>query len=358
MTNEELNTALYKKMFAEQEQFEDWLLSQTPREILNHAYEYVMREDILLSLEYNDLTDRQAAALLKSPTPLDDIFHQFEKTESSHMEEVWACFESRAEQVEAMQAEAAQAEAKGPIYQHDAAYAREHGELEQYRASNRVNIQCKEAIEAAVRDHFDGLHLKHDAAKDVIQTYGMDRVMLVLANTVQLQDWDGRYSRRNKDWARTIPNYNTDTVRIGYAVSSHPAALHGFIDLVREEQQRCQTLTAEDIQAEAGRILQELRAPEMPNSPNGTHFMVRISPEFLNRAGSEDQTRLMALLPFRSAVLTGMNDRPGTFITILASEDRTKELRQPRTSVREHLKQGPKQAEPKAPAHKKREPER
>ena len=39
MTNEELNTRLYKKMFAEQEQFRDWLLSQPPAEILNHAYE-------------------------------------------------------------------------------------------------------------------------------------------------------------------------------------------------------------------------------------------------------------------------------------------------------------------------------
>ena len=89
MTNEELNTALYKKMFAEQEQFKDWLLTQPPQEILNHAYEYTMREDILLSLEYNDLTDSQAAALLASPTPLDDLFHQYEKMESSHMEEVW-----------------------------------------------------------------------------------------------------------------------------------------------------------------------------------------------------------------------------------------------------------------------------
>ena len=74
MTNEELNTALYKKMFAEQEKFEDWLLSQSPREILNHAYEYTMREDILLSLEYNDLTSDQAAALLASPSPLDDLY--------------------------------------------------------------------------------------------------------------------------------------------------------------------------------------------------------------------------------------------------------------------------------------------
>ena len=45
-----------------------------------------------------------------------------------------------------------------------------------------------------MREHFDGMYLNHDAARGVIQTYGMDRVMLVLANTVQLQDWDGRYA--------------------------------------------------------------------------------------------------------------------------------------------------------------------
>lgn len=45
MTNEELNTALYEKMFAEQEKYRAWLLSQPPEEILNHTYEYTMRED-------------------------------------------------------------------------------------------------------------------------------------------------------------------------------------------------------------------------------------------------------------------------------------------------------------------------
>ena len=43
MTNEQWNTTLYKQMFTEQEQFRDWLLAQPPEEILNHAYEYVMR---------------------------------------------------------------------------------------------------------------------------------------------------------------------------------------------------------------------------------------------------------------------------------------------------------------------------
>ena len=59
---------------------------------------------------------------------------------------------------------------------------------------------------------------------------------------------------------------------------------------MREEHLRRQPLTAQDIQAEAERILRELRAPDMPNSPHGTHYMVRISPEFLNRAGAKTMT--------------------------------------------------------------------
>lgn len=71
-----------------------------------------------------------------------------------------------------------------------------------------------------------------------------------------------------------------------------------------------------------------------------------------------DHDRLMNLLPFRSLAFTGMKGLPGTYATILASEDRTKELRNPRASVREHLKQEPKQTAAKALTHKKKEPER
>ena len=41
-----------------------------------------------------------------------------------------------------------------PVYKHPAAYAREHDELAAYRASNQANTACKEAIEAAIRDHY------------------------------------------------------------------------------------------------------------------------------------------------------------------------------------------------------------
>ena len=115
MTNEELNTRLYEKMFAEQELFRDWLLSQPPAEILNHAYEYTVREDILMSLEYNDLEDSQARALLKSGKPLKQIFERWEDKETSHMENIWDTVQEQARAAEAKQKAKAQKEDRWTI---------------------------------------------------------------------------------------------------------------------------------------------------------------------------------------------------------------------------------------------------
>jgi len=99
MTNEELNTALYQKMFEEQEKYRGWLLTQTPEEILNHTYEYNVRENILASVEYNELSDKQCKALLKSPCPLGDVFKDFAKRESSLMDDIQDTIEWRANAV-------------------------------------------------------------------------------------------------------------------------------------------------------------------------------------------------------------------------------------------------------------------
>ena len=61
--------------------------------------EYTCREDILLSLEDNSLTTAQARALLKSPCPLADVFKDWEKRETGHMDEIWETVEARADTV-------------------------------------------------------------------------------------------------------------------------------------------------------------------------------------------------------------------------------------------------------------------
>ena len=237
MTNEERNTALYKKLFAEQEVFRDWLKSQSPEEILNHAYEYTIREDILLSLEYHDLSDAQTDALMKSLSPLADVFRDFEKRETDHMETIWDCLESRADTILEEQRRTLR---ETPVYPYPASYAQEHGELEQYRASNRANIACKEAIEAAIREHYHDNQLDNQAATQVVDAFGLDRTLYVLANTVQQKDWDARFSPGNKEWAKTIPiqknpdAWGTDR-NCQFVVNCHPGLTNLFLSTVRQE---------------------------------------------------------------------------------------------------------------------------
>lgn len=237
MTNEERNTALYQKMFAEQESFRDWLKSLPPEEILNHAYEYTVREDILLSLEYHDLSDAQSEALMESPSPLADVFRDFEKLETGHMDTVWDCLENRADSILEDQRRAPR---ETPVYPYPASYAQEHGELEHYRASNRANAACKKAIEAAIREHYDGNSLDSQAAAQVVEAFGLDRTLYVLANTVQQKDWDGRISPGNKEWAKSIPIQNNPDAwgtdrNCQFVVNSHPGLTNLFLSTVRRE---------------------------------------------------------------------------------------------------------------------------
>lgn len=54
-----------------------------------------------------------------------------------------------------------------PVYHQSAAYAREHGELDQFRQSHQANIACKKDIEEAIFQNFDGFRLNKHAISGV-----------------------------------------------------------------------------------------------------------------------------------------------------------------------------------------------
>lgn len=86
---------------------------------------------------------------------------------------------------------------KTPIYPHSVIYAREHDELPEYRASFKAHTACRDAIDAAISEHYRNNSLSTQAIKDVVAQFGFDRTLYVLANTVQHKDWDGRISNNN-----------------------------------------------------------------------------------------------------------------------------------------------------------------
>ena len=100
MTNIMLNTQLYQKMYAEQEQYKAYLLSLPPAQILDHASEYICRENILMAMENNDLNNARAKALLKSSTPLADVYNKYAGWDHSRQqEEIWNAVEARSGEV-------------------------------------------------------------------------------------------------------------------------------------------------------------------------------------------------------------------------------------------------------------------
>ncbi len=96
MNQEQLSNELYNRMLEEQRGFVQDLMTRTPREILDKAYEYTVRNDIVCLMESIDLSAKQCEALLKSGTPLADAFNAFQNRETDYMDTVRETLECHA----------------------------------------------------------------------------------------------------------------------------------------------------------------------------------------------------------------------------------------------------------------------
>lgn len=121
------------------------------------------------------------------------------------------------------------------IYYNNATYAREHGELDQYRETSKACQICCRDIETACSAWFDGMHLQREAVVEALELHGPELVGLVLSATIRYKEWDGRFSRSNKDWAHTIKQLDREAGSFfPIVVDTHPAILDGFVTLYRK----------------------------------------------------------------------------------------------------------------------------
>ncbi len=145
------------------------------------------------------------------------------------------------------------------------------------------------------------------------------------------------------------------------AKPNDPEALQ---DLLREEKRSRDSLTPGNfkehiaalhdgrIEAEARRIVEDMKRLETPNSPNRTHFMVQLSPAFMQLASSRDTERLAAMLPYKTLALSAIKDRHGVYAQVSRDENRDKDIRKPRPSIRAQLKADKGKTAPKKAAAK------
>ena len=134
-----LKEQLIEKMEAEFEHFHSWLLEQPPEEILDLAYDYLTKQDILMNLEDTDLSPAQIETMLRSPCPLEDVLRDcFHIDQSDYNYTLKVLIDQRADtEMEKQRAI--------PIYTGTAREAKERGELDKFKVSAEADGSCRTA---------------------------------------------------------------------------------------------------------------------------------------------------------------------------------------------------------------------
>ena len=191
-----LKEQLIEKMEAEFEHFHSWLLEQPPEEILDLAYDYLTKQDILMNLEDTELSPAQIETMLRSPCPLEDVLRDcFHIDQSDYNYTLKVLIDQRAD----MEMEKQRAI---PIYNGTAREANERGELDKFKASAEADENCKTAIENAIARNYDGSRLNTKAAiAEVREQFGEKRLTRVTASLIVNMPHDARISPENMAWA-------------------------------------------------------------------------------------------------------------------------------------------------------------
>ena len=134
--------------------------------------------------------------------------------------------------------------------------------------------------------------------------------------------------------------------------SSAAGNLHGPV-ISKNTLRHCTPL----IEAEAQRIVADMKRLAAPNSPGKNHFMVEVSPYFTKLASSRDTDQLLAMLPYKSLHLSSVKDRFGIYALVDKNENRDKNIRKPRASVRKQLSETKQAASPKKAAARSKQHE-
>lgn len=118
------------------------------------------------------------------------------------------------------------------VYKYDALYALEHGELETFKKSAKLNRECADILEAVVDSRFDGrsLDIDEDDLHHIFDAFGKERIEFILANTIVGKMYDGRISRSNKEWAKAVMDID---YQVEWSIKSHPGLIDIVADMVR-----------------------------------------------------------------------------------------------------------------------------
>ena len=235
--NAEINYEIEVKnsVIAEYDEFKAELTKRSPEEVFEKNYQigaYNSFSSVIENMEAYFTEDDYKALYEERGAILGNLYDEFLDTDGFSVEDYDETVEFIKDYCQRFHSEIYY---RKPIYFQTAHYANEHEEMQQYRSSHEISGNCKREIDESIRSNFDGMHLNAGFEDSLIEKYGRERVAYIVATTIQEHDYDGRYSRENKEWAKTIPISESEDERRHCCLNVHPAVLDGFADMLRKK---------------------------------------------------------------------------------------------------------------------------
>lgn len=153
-----------------------------------------------------------------------------------------------------------------PVYYQSIEAAIRQGERELWLENHRINLECKRFIEEEASKAYNTRELDL-FIKDLVEQYGVERAMYVLARTVQYMDWDGRFSTVVKERAAGFEFSDMHTQAVKKALTQCDAA---YADRSREYITDVHPCIVNDIFKQLMKIEQQ-RNVEDKYTPNMEH---------------------------------------------------------------------------------------
>lgn len=147
-----------------------------------------------------------------------------------------------------VQKEVPKVDLHGPVYYKDLKQARADGELEQWRSSHKATQACAEQFQKEYERAY-GERQVPQFLQQMVDRYGIERCKIVIASTIQISPYDGRYSQDMKEAAAkvVIPGKNTEPLhdrRLDYHINCHPVtvnvAMRDLLEIERQQEKPAQ----------------------------------------------------------------------------------------------------------------------
>ena len=192
-TKDELETKLYEKMSQENEAFLAEMKTQSPDEIISHAYEIACRDNLLMLFEdETSLSEQQLAVLNEFERPLSQLYTDWLSRDTDEMDAFRDSIACCADDILRKRVEEKYRDPAQPIYPNTRSEAMARGEVFEWMASRDRTLTCAGSFEKDATNAYNDGKLPA-FLKEWTAAYGKDRCMFVLACTMAQRTGDERF---------------------------------------------------------------------------------------------------------------------------------------------------------------------